>query len=203
MADRYSYLATLTALPLLTATIVYLTDRGRGRPSITLGVAVAGMGLIAALAVSSRALCRTWHDTVSLASHALDHGGRDPEIYLGLGWGQEQRGDLAGADASFCEALRLDPFHAPAMVMLGLVRLREGRAANAAALLTEAVQLQPDVPETHNGLGTALAAQGRLDDAIAQFTEALRLRPGFAEARANLARDSLARVRSLTRPSRP
>ncbi len=187
-ADRYSYLTTLTALPLLTATIVFLTGHGRGRVLVTLGVAMSSLGLVAALAVSSRAQCRTWRDTVSLASHALNHGVRSPEIYLGLGWGLLQRGDLAGAEASFREALRLDPFHAPAMVMLGMVRLRQGRTANAAALLTEAVRLQPGVPETHNSLGTALFAQGRLDDAIAQFAEALRLRPDFAEARANLAR---------------
>ena len=191
VADRYSYLATLSALPLLTATVVHLTSRGQGRAPVTLCVTVAGLGLVAALAVFSRAQCRTWRDTVSLASHALNHGGRDPEIYLGLGWGLEQRGDLAGADASFCEALRLEPFHAPAMVMLGMVRLRQGQGANATALLTEAVRLQPNVPETHNNLGTALSAQGRLDEAIAQFTEALRLRPGFAEARSNLARAKL------------
>jgi protein O-GlcNAc transferase len=90
--------------------------------------------------------------------------------------------------------LRLDPFHAPAIVMLGMVRLRQGRFANAAALLTEAVRLQPDIPETHNTLGNALLAQSRLDDAIVQYTEALRLRPGFAEAREPGAR--LARARS-------
>jgi protein O-mannosyl-transferase len=187
-ADRYSYLSTLAGVPLLTAAIVRLTGPGRGRLPFSLMVAATGLGLVAALAASSSALSRTWRDTVSLASHALNQGNHDPQIYLGLGWGLENRGDLAGAEASFREALRRDPYHAPAMVMLGMIRLRQGRAANAAALLAEAVRLQPEVPETHNALGNALLAQGRTADAIARFTEALRLRPGFAEARANLAR---------------
>jgi protein O-mannosyl-transferase len=197
-ADRYSYLATMSGVPLLAAAVARLTCPGRCRAPITLAVAAAGLGLIAVLAGSSWTLCRTWRDTEALASHALAHGWRDPQIYIGLGWGLEQRGDIAGADASFCEALRLEPLHVPALIKLGMVRLRQRRFANAAALLTEAVQLQPDMPETHNSLGTALAAGGRLEDAIAQFTEALRLRPGFAEARANLAR-----VRSSAGRGRP
>jgi tetratricopeptide (TPR) repeat protein len=182
-ADRYSYLATMSGVPLLAAAIAQLTRPGRGRGPIIVGVAMAGLGLLIG---SSRALCRSWHDTATLASHALDQGRRDPEILVGLGWGLEERGDFAGADASFRDALQLDPFQVPALVGLGRVRFRQGRFANAAGLLTEAVGLQPGMPEIHNNLGTALAAQGRHDDAIAQFTEALRLRPAFAEARKNL-----------------
>jgi tetratricopeptide (TPR) repeat protein len=183
-ADRYSYLATMSGVPLLASVIAQLARPGRGRALILLGVAVAGLGLLVG---SSRALCRSWRDTAALASHALDQGWRAPEILLGLGWGLEERGDIAGAETRFREALQLDPFHVPALVGLGRVRFRQGRFANAAGLLTEAVRLQPGMPEIHNNLGTALAAQNRHDDAIAQFTEALRLRPDFAEARKNLA----------------
>jgi hypothetical protein len=192
-ADRYSYLATMCGVPLLAVAIAGLTGPGRGRVAISLGIAVAGLGLIGALAWSSRALCRTWHDTVALASHAIAHGVRDPEFYNGMGWGLEQRGDLAGAESSFREALQIEPFHVSALVGLGRVRLQQRRFANAAALLTEAIRLQPDMPETHNSLGLALAAQDRVDDAIVQFTEALRLRPDFVDARKNLA---LARSRA-------
>jgi tetratricopeptide (TPR) repeat protein len=177
----------MSGVPLLAAAVARLTGPGRGRAPITLGVTAAGLGLVAALTGSSWVLCRSWRDTAALASHALDHGWYDPEILLGLGWGLEERGDLAGADARYRESLQLAPFHVPTLVGLGRVRLRQGRFGNAAALLTEAVQLRPDMPEIHNNLGTALAAQGRRDDAIAQFTEALRLRPDFAEARKNLA----------------
>jgi protein O-mannosyl-transferase len=194
-ADRYSYLATMSVVPLLAAAVAQLTGPGRGRTPVTHGVVAAGLGLVAALAGSSWALCRSWRDTADLASHALANGWRDPEILLGLGWGLEERGDLAGADASYCDSLRLDPFHIPALVGLGRVRLRQGRAANAAALLTEVIRLQPDMPENYNTLGLALAAQGRLDEAIARFSEALRLRPDFAEARANLSRVKAARAR--------
>jgi tetratricopeptide (TPR) repeat protein len=186
-ADRYSYLTTISGVPLLAAAIARLTGPGRGRALITVGVAAAGLGLIAGLAGSSWSLSRTWRDTVVLASHALIHGGRHPDIYLGLGWGLEQRGDLAGAEATYRATLRLEPRHVTAMIRLGMVRLRQGRLAGATALLHEAVRLQPDLPEAHNSLGKALAAQDRLDEAMIQFTEALRLRPGFAEARSNLA----------------
>jgi len=183
-ADRYCYLASMSGVPLLATTFAQLMTPGRWRAPIILGVAGAGLGLLIG---SSWMLCRSWHDTMALASHALDQGWRDPEILLGRGWGQEERGDIAGAENSFCEALRLDPFHVPALVALGRVRFRQGRFANAASLLTEAVRLQPGMPEIHNNLGTALAAQSRHDYAIAEFTEALRLRPDFDEARKNLA----------------
>ncbi len=186
-ADRYSDLATLSGLPVLAAVIARLTGPGRGRAPITLAVATAGLGLLVVLGGSSWALCRTWRDTVSLASHALSQGARAPEVYLGLGWGLQQRGDLAGATATYRAALRLEPAHVPALIRLGMVRLRQGHLGEATELLTEAVRLQPEAPETHNGLGKVFAARQRLDDAIAQFTEALRLRPDFAEARSNLA----------------
>jgi tetratricopeptide (TPR) repeat protein len=183
-ADRYCYLASMSGVPLLATAIAQLTRPGRGRAPIILGVSVAGLGLLVG---SSWMLCRSWRDTMALASHALDQGWRDPEILLGLGWGQEERGDIAGAENSFCDALRLNPFHVPSLVALGRVRYQQGRFGNAAGLLTEAARLQPGMPEIHNNLGTALAAQNRHDHAIAQFTEALRLRPDFDEARKNLA----------------
>jgi len=176
----------MSGVPLVAAAVAQLTGPGRHRAAIILGVAAAGLGLVAVLAGSSWALCRSWRDTATLASHALANGWRDPEILLGLGWGLEERGDIAGADACYCQALRGDPFHVPALVGLGRVRLRQGRAANAAALLREAVGLEPDMPEIRNNLGTALAAQGRHDEALAEFTAALRLRPDFPEARKNL-----------------
>ncbi len=183
-ADRYCYLASMCGVPLLATLIAQLATPGRGRTALILGVGVAGLGLLGGL---SWMLCRSWRDTMALASRALDQGWRDPEILLGLGWGHEERGDIAGAENSFREALQLDPFHVPALVSLARVRFRQGRFANAAGLLAEAVRLQPGIPEIHNNLGTALAAQSRLDHAIAQFTEALRLRPDFDEARKNLA----------------
>jgi tetratricopeptide (TPR) repeat protein len=197
-ADRYSLLTTMTGVPLLAAGIARLTRPGRGRAAITstLGVLVVVLVLIADLVGSSWSLCRTWRDTVALATRAIEHGGRSPDLYLGLGSGLQERGDIAGAEASFREALRLEPLHVPSLIHLGMIRLRQRRPAEATTLLTAAVRLEPGVPETHNTLGTALAAQGRLDEAIAEFTAALRLRPDFPDARRNL---SLLLSRTRTR----
>ena len=192
--DRYSYLASMSFVPLLAAVIAWLTCLGRGRTFMNAAIAAVGFGLVVALVGSTWSLSRTWRDTAALASNAIVHGGKTAELYLSLGEGLDQRGDLSGAEASFSEALRLEPSHVPAMVMLGMVRLRQGQTPAAIALLTEAVRIQPDMPESHNALGSALASDGRFHDALAEFTEALRLRPNFAEARANLLR-----VRSLAR----
>jgi Flp pilus assembly protein TadD len=186
-ADRYSYLSTMSGVPILAAMIARLTNPGRRPISVRLTVAATGLVLVALLAASSWRLCRTWRDTVALASNALVHGGRDPEVYLGLGWGLEHRGDLSGAEVTYREALRLEPNHVTAMMRIALLLVRQGRYARATDLLTEAVRLQPGLPEAHNSLGRAFGAQGRYDDAIAEFKEALRLRPAFGEARSNLA----------------
>ncbi len=195
-ADRYSYVSTMSMVPLLAAAFARLTRPDRG--PLNFAMAAAGLLLIAVLTGSTWAQCRTWRDTAALASHAIAQGGGGVEMSMNLGWGLEHRGDLDGAAASFREVLRLEPSHVPARIMLGMVELRQGRTADALELLNEAVRLQPDMPEAHNGLGTALAADGRFHDALEQFMEALRLRPSFAEARANLIR-----VRSLTRSGGP
>ncbi|RZA10411.1 MAG: tetratricopeptide repeat protein, partial [Lysobacteraceae bacterium] len=71
---------------------------------------------------------------------------------------------------------------APAINMLGVVRLKQGRFAEAENLFLQARAAVPNEPLLAFNVGRALVGQGRAADAIAAFRAALSLKPDFAEA---------------------
>ena len=90
------------------------------------------------------------------------------------------------AIANLREAVRLDPDHAEAHVVLASLLQRQGREDDAIRHFRERVRIKPGDASAHNELGIALADRGRLDQAIEHFSAAVRLDPGLAAARANL-----------------
>src|SRR5580704_3415216 len=58
----------------------------------------------------------------------------DVEPLLEAGLARRAVGDLAGAEAAFCEALSHDPENASALYILGLTRFEAGDAAEAERL---------------------------------------------------------------------
>jgi len=87
---------------------------------------------------------------------------------------------LAEAEALYRQILVIDPRHADALHLLGLLAHRAGRSDVAVELIRQAIALKPNSAETHSNLGIALKDQGQLDQAIA-------LKPDFTEAYYNLA----------------
>lgn len=192
-ADRYCYFATIPWAALLAGTLAIQARKPARRP-ILIG---AGLALIAALAALSWRQTETWHDSESLAVQVLaSNPSPPPETLNALGRTLARRGDLAGAEAHYREALRIDPGFASARVSLGLLRLDQNRSSEAVAEFREAVRLKPGEAEPHNNLGAALGRLGLLDEAIVEFADAVRLEPSFAPARENLLRARAAREQS-------
>jgi tetratricopeptide (TPR) repeat protein len=106
-----------------------------------------------------------------------------PEGRLNLGWLAAMRGDLAGAEADYRGALKLDPGYLPAFVNLADLYREQGREAEGEALLRQALRAVSDNADDaslHHALGLLLVRTGRLDAALPELARAVELAPGEA-----------------------
>ena len=97
-----------------------------------------------------------------------------------------QAGRLVEAEAIYRQILAVEPRHANALQLLGLIAHHMGRVDVAVDLITKAIAIIPNCPEAHYNLGNALIAKGQLDEAAASYRQAIALRPNYAEAHNNL-----------------
>jgi len=105
---------------------------------------------------------------------------------LEIGWGHHRAGQLAEAESIYRQILALQPQHADALHLAGVVAYQTGRHDAAVELIRAAISLAPLRADCWNNLGHALKDQGRFDEAIAAYREAIRLQPDFAMAHNNL-----------------
>lgn len=96
-------------------------------------------------------------------------------------------GRLAGAEPLYRQILALDPRHADALHMLGVLTFQAGNAAAGVDLIRRAVEIRPVSALYHGNLGMVLSAQGRVDEAIACYRRAVGLEPRYVEGFNNLA----------------
>jgi tetratricopeptide (TPR) repeat protein len=94
-------------------------------------------------------------------------------------------GKLAAAAAGYQALLRIDPGHADALHLLGLVADAEGQTERALELITQAIARKSS-PRFFGNHGMILARLGRLDAAITAYRQALALQPDYPEALNNL-----------------
>ena len=81
-------------------------------------------------------------------------------------------------DAQLCcqQALALDPGHADALHLMGLLCLNGGQYDHAVEWIARALKQDPK-PEYLYSLGTALRSLRRYDDALKAFDKAVQLKP--------------------------
>ena len=95
-------------------------------------------------------------------------------------------GNLQQAELNYRQILLIDPLHADALHLLGVIALQVGRHELAIEQIRSALRARPTLAEAHCNLGVALAAIGRLQEAVACFRQAMHLKPDYAEAHNNL-----------------
>ena len=78
-----------------------------------------------------------------------------------------QSGRLAEAEAIYRQILAVEPRHADALHLLGVIAHLVGRNDVAVGLIRQAIVLNAMVPDFHSNLGEAHRALGQLDEAIA------------------------------------
>ena len=97
------------------------------------------------------------------------------------------QGDLAGAVASFKNALAIDPQHVAAHLNLGITLSDQGDLVDAVASYKRALAIDPQhAAGVHFNLGIALCNQGDLAGAVASYTRALTIDPQHVDAHGNL-----------------
>jgi predicted O-linked N-acetylglucosamine transferase (SPINDLY family) len=103
---------------------------------------------------------------------------------LALGHHQSRR--LAEAEAIYRQILAVEPRHADALHLLGVIAGQTGRNDLAVDLIGQVIALKPGDFEAYNNLGVVLRDNGQLDEAIVAYRQAIALKPNYAEAHNNL-----------------
>jgi tetratricopeptide (TPR) repeat protein len=104
------------------------------------------------------------------------------EAYASIGSLEFRRQRLAEAEASYREALRVNPSYALALIGLGHTLIGLGRPAEAVPHFDRALATADGDAGAHLGKGTALLASGDLDGAIRSLDTALNLDPRLLPA---------------------
>jgi tetratricopeptide (TPR) repeat protein len=99
-----------------------------------------------------------------------------------------RRGERQQAERAYNRILRIDPQHADALHLLGVIAQQNGDARRAIEHIARAIAVQPQSAVFHNNLGAALLDQGRHGEAAGSFRRALALQPNYLDALLNLAR---------------
>jgi tetratricopeptide (TPR) repeat protein len=99
-----------------------------------------------------------------------------------LGYAQEAKGDLAGAEASYRAALNDPEQKAIANVGLARVLRKTGRAGEAEPILKKAIEDAPGAVEAYKESARVKIALGRASEAVGDAATAAALAEGDAEA---------------------
>jgi len=97
-----------------------------------------------------------------------------------------QAGRLNEAESLYRQILAVEPRHADALHLLGVIAAQAGRHDAAIELIRQAIALAPGVPDFHSNLGAACREAGQLDEAIAALRQAIALKSDFPGAHNNL-----------------
>jgi tetratricopeptide (TPR) repeat protein len=97
-----------------------------------------------------------------------------------------QAGRLQAAEQIYRQILALQPDHADALHLLGVIAYQAGKHEAAVQYIERAIRLKGAEAAFHSDLGNALGGQGKLDEAVACYRRALELNPGYVEAHNNL-----------------
>ena len=120
-------------------------------------------------------------EAVALAQKAVAAGG-GAAAKTALGHSLEAKGDLAGAEAAYREALAADAAPQAAVIGLASVLRRTGRAAEAEPLLAKVIEASPGAVEAYKEQARVKIALGRAEEAIGDANIAAALAENDPEA---------------------
>jgi len=97
-----------------------------------------------------------------------------------------QAGRLAEAEGIYRQILAMEPRHADALHMLGVIAHQVGRNDVAVEMILNAIALVPCAAPYFSNIGLALSGLGRVAEAVVAYRQAIQLKPDYAEAHYNL-----------------
>ena len=185
VADRYSYLPTISLFLLLGAGISFALERAGGRRSIAVGTSFGALAMI--LAGLTATQVSHWRSSISLWGYVVAKFPPRPDysdayINLGVSYAQEQRPQEARKILE--RAVEIDPTNAEAFYNLGVISYSEGNRERAVELYRRATEADPHHVKSFYNLALTLDELGMNDQAIAAMVHAARL--GFTVAQDQL-----------------
>ena len=126
-------------------------------------------------------------DKYSRTSNTDNHAGAGSagEFY-NRGLQHHQAGRLEDARVDYRSVLQLQPEHADALHMLGVLAYQIGQYDEALSLISRAEKLLPPNAGVCSNLGNVFQASGQLEKAVAAFRKAIKLAPENTIAHNNL-----------------
>lgn len=103
-------------------------------------------------------------------------------------WEHYRAGELQPAERTCRDILRLEPLHAEAKYLLGVMALDAGQQAQAVLHFQYAAELRPDHAAFRHALGEAYRIRGETARAVECFRTVLAVEPTFAVAHHGLGR---------------
>jgi hypothetical protein len=93
-----------------------------------------------------------------------------------------QQGQLSPAQAIYDEILRVDPAHADALHLLGLIAYQQQQFARALELIGRAIAVNPLSAAFYANRGIVLQGLKQFDAAIADYGRAIAIKPDYTDA---------------------
>jgi tetratricopeptide (TPR) repeat protein len=114
---------------------------------------------------------------------------RNPKAVEQLRTGIElkKKGDIAGAQARYHEAIRLDPRYAEAHYNQAILLAERGDLNEAISEYKKTIDLDRNYAEAHFNLALLLRRKGDKDGEISEYERAIAAAPNYANAHFNLA----------------
>ncbi len=103
-----------------------------------------------------------------------------------IGLSLHREGRVGLAQSHYLRAVKLDPQHADAWHLLGVIAFQDGLSSKAIKHYRQALAVRPRFAQAWNNLALALKAQGDAAGATDAFAQALAVRPEYVEAAYNL-----------------
>ncbi|HTO07503.1 MAG TPA: tetratricopeptide repeat protein [Myxococcota bacterium] len=184
-ADRYTYLPSLG----LSLALAFAAGEAVARaPRARVAVGAVAAAVLLSFVALTRVQVATWHDMVSLFSHALEVTRSNWYAHTELGIAQAGQGEYEAARDSLEAAVRIQPAYPRALANLGSVQAELGETEAGIANLEHALAIQPDITGGRLGLAVAFEHAERLAEAEAAYRRAFDDPTTASEARLRLAR---------------
>ncbi len=103
------------------------------------------------------------------------------EQMLTLAMQQHQSGDLQQAVMLYQQILQIQPNHADALHLLGVISAQQTQYLQAVDYIKRAIAINPNVAAYYVNLGNALQSNGQFETAITSYEQALALEPNDIE----------------------
>jgi tetratricopeptide (TPR) repeat protein len=186
MADRYTYLPSLSPLMIVGATAAWLAAKLKDLRHLDEYRSFVALALIVAVPLSYATVRQIdiWHDSISLWNRVLD---KEPEVhiaYVNRGIAYMKLGQLDKALGDFNKVISFRP-DAKAFYHRALVFTKLNLLPQAISDYSLAVGVNPSYYDAYNNRGVIFQGQGRYDEALADYNAAIALRPSNFQAYVN------------------